>query len=67
MFELRSRVTSRKEGCRISLVASSSSLRTEPCETVKFLVFDKMLDTDERRLIIDIDRVREFDSSLANE
>lgn len=25
-----------------------------------------MLDTDERRLIIDIDRVREFDSSLAN-
>jgi hypothetical protein len=26
-----------------------------------------MLDTDERRLIIDIDRVREFDSSLANE
>lgn len=30
-------------------------------------VFEKMLDSDERRLIVNIDAVRTFDSSLANE
>lgn len=30
-------------------------------------IFEKMLDSDERRLIINIDDVRAFDSGLANE